>query len=368
MSISISRKTFLVLSALLAMSQPAFAEKPKTPDPLFPTSPYLQDKKADFVYPRVAGDFLVYSQRKGGEFSVVRISKKTPAMSSRTVEPTMRQEAIRFGTAIADGSIGYVSDRMGPISAWLRQAKGDGHIAIANMGTFTGGLMPMSLHASDNGKIMCFDSPTEKTRRADILNDYPNTSIHEELLGQNWRMYNSDAYRTKMLYTSTKAGFRNTFFPPSLFLFDRSSSQLTMIPNAFDGAISPDGSKIAFVRENDGNYDIWVQGIDGSNLIQLTSSEYGDFDPAWSPDSKNIAFVSNRDSKGEVLQTSVYIISLANGKITRITNAQKATDGGPAWLDTDTLVFHSNRDPARPQEKTISNWNIWKADIKGALK
>ncbi len=368
MSISISRKVFFVLPTLLIMNTPALAERAKAPDPLFPTTPYLQDRKTDFTYPKVAGDFLVYSQRKDDKFTVVRVNKDSPAMSRRTVEPTMPKEAIRYGTVVADGGIGYVSDRMGPISAWLRQAKGDGHIAIANMGTFTGGLMPMSLHASDNGKIMCFDSPTEKTRRADILNDYSNTSIHEELLGQNWRMYNSDAYRTKMGYASTRTGFKNTFFPPSLFLFDRNSSQLTMIPNASNGAVSPDGSRIAFVRENDGNYDIWVQGVDGSNLIQLTSSEFGDFDPAWSPDGKNIAFVSNRDSKGEVLQTSVYIINLASGKIARITNTQKATDGGPAWLDTHTLVFHSNRDPARPQEKTISNWNIWKADIKGALK
>jgi len=49
--------------------------------------------------------------------------------------------------------------------------------------------------------------------------------------------------------------------------------------------------------------------------------------------------------------------------ITRLTNARSAVDGGPAWLDHNTVVFHSDRNPAKPQTGTISGWNIWQLKL-----
>jgi Tol biopolymer transport system component len=132
-----------------------------------------------------------------------------------------------------------------------------------------------------------------------------------------------------------------------------------MIPNAMSGAISPDGKRVAFVRNIGGNYDIWMQDIDGSDLVQLTDSKYGEFEPAWSPDGKRIAFVSNRDSKGEVLETSIYVVDVQGGHVQRLTNAKSATDGGPAWKDEHTVIFHSNRNPSDPQNDTVSRWSLW---------
>jgi len=136
-----------------------------------------------------------------------------------------------------------------------------------------------------------------------------------------------------------------------------------MINNAFDGALSPDGSKVAFVRETNGNYDIWMQDVDGGELVQLTSNEFGDFEPAWNADGTQLLFVSNRDSKGDVRATSIYKMELATGRIERLTNAPRASDGGPAWLDDHTVVFHSNRDVKKPQAGTRSEWNIWQLKL-----
>ena len=47
--------------------------------------------------------------------------------------------------------------------------------------------------------------------------------------------------------------------------------------------IQPDGSKIAFVSDRDGNYDIFVMDADGSNPTNLTNSPADDVMPAWSP-------------------------------------------------------------------------------------
>ncbi|MFQ5355433.1 MAG: TolB family protein [Mariprofundaceae bacterium] len=339
----------------------------KAPAPLFPVQTVIADRQSDEIYPSIAGNYLVYSLRKSHQFAVARVSVDAATASGRGIVPNQPKEAVRYGVALGDGSIGYVSNRMGPISAWMRQARGDGHVAIANMATFNGGVMPMNLKASHNGRFWCFDSSMDKKRRSKVLNDFTDGYIHTELIGQSWRMYHSDSFRFKQGYNPTKSGNRNEFAPPLLFIFDRSSSQLTMIPNALNGSISPDGKRIAFAREINGNYDLWMQNMDGSNLTQLTNSSYGEFEPAWSPDGKKLAFASNRDSNGHVLHTSIYIMDISSGRSRRLTNAPKATDGGPAWKDTTTVLFHSNRSPTKPQATTVGDWNIWQVSFKGAL-
>ncbi|HXH72761.1 MAG TPA: hypothetical protein VNI58_08120 [Mariprofundaceae bacterium] len=351
------------LAAVMVAGAAFAADNNKVPEPLYPVNLLLSEKSADLVYPSVAGDFLVYDRRKGvNDYSVVQVSARAIQSGGTEIRPTAVGEAVWYGVAISDGAVGYVSSRLGPISAWMKQAHGDGHVAIANMGTYRGALAPQHLNASSNGQVWCFDSTFEKTRYNELLNEFGNVN-NSELLGQGWRIYDSNNFRYKMGYAPTKTGNGNKFDPPALFVFERASSQLTMIPNAYNGAVSPDGHRIAFVRELNGNYDLWVQGVDGSDLTQLTTDDFGEFEPSWSPDGTKLAFVSNRDSKGDVRNTSIYVMDMKSYRIERITNAVGASDGGVAWLDAHTLVFHSNRDPKAPQAKTVSGWNLWQVKI-----
>jgi len=60
--------------------------------------------------------------------------------------------------------------------------------------------------------------------------------------------------------------------------------RLTVNP-AFDWSTSwsPDGSKIAFHSEHDGNSEIYVMGADGSNQTRLKNNPDNDLWPSWSP-------------------------------------------------------------------------------------
>ena len=60
-------------------------------------------------------------------------------------------------------------------------------------------------------------------------------------------------------------------------------------------AWSPDGRKLAFVSDRDGNSEVYVMNADGSGQRSLTRNPAYDADPAWSPDGRKLAFVSNRD-------------------------------------------------------------------------
>jgi TolB protein len=58
---------------------------------------------------------------------------------------------------------------------------------------------------------------------------------------------------------------------------------------------SPDGQHVAFMSQRDGNWEIYVVGLDGSGLQRLTRNPANDGLPTWSPDGSHIAFVSDRD-------------------------------------------------------------------------
>jgi Tol biopolymer transport system component len=58
-----------------------------------------------------------------------------------------------------------------------------------------------------------------------------------------------------------------------------------------DPAWSPDGNRIAFARQLEGHFDLFVCDSDGSGLAQLTDTPGVDeITPAWSPDGEQIAF------------------------------------------------------------------------------
>ena len=61
----------------------------------------------------------------------------------------------------------------------------------------------------------------------------------------------------------------------------------------FSPAWSPDGSRIAFVSDRDGNREIYTMNADGTNPVRLTSDSSEDLHPSWSSDGSQIVFSSN---------------------------------------------------------------------------
>ncbi len=66
-------------------------------------------------------------------------------------------------------------------------------------------------------------------------------------------------------------------------------------------AWSPDGERLAFSAEVDGQSDIFTVGsVDGEDLKRLTEDDGDDRHPAWSPDGSQLAFASDRDGSFQV--------------------------------------------------------------------
>ena len=61
---------------------------------------------------------------------------------------------------------------------------------------------------------------------------------------------------------------------------------------SYQPCFSPDGQKITFVSDIEGNNDIYLMNSDASNKIRLTTSSAEDNNPSFSPDSKKIVYAS----------------------------------------------------------------------------
>jgi TolB protein len=89
---------------------------------------------------------------------------------------------------------------------------------------------------------------------------------------------------------------------------------------------SPDGRKIAFVSDRDGNFEVYVMNADGTGKRNLTRHPGHDSAPSWSPDGRKIAFTTKRDGNFEV-----YVMN-ADGSEQRNVTRNPAPDRAPIWL------------------------------------
>ncbi len=201
-----------------------------------------------------------------------------------------------------------------------------------------------------------------------------------------------------ILYTSIKDGQTQ----PSLFRVDGAGTGDQQVADGNDGftdiAYSPDGSKIAFIRnatytDNNGasvtspelfvapaanpngavritqfgkselehpswapdnvqlvvasNYDgdmeLWTLTDDGKNQKQITNNDFADRDPSWSPKGDVIAYASEQANGAGSGLTEIFTVTTDGATITPLTDANNSSYS-PAWSpDGSRIVFASDR-------------------------
>ena len=129
-----------------------------------------------------------------------------------------------------------------------------------------------------------------------------------------------------------------------------------------DPALSPDGTKMAYVSTINRSFEIVVMELKSRKRQQLTFELKSDFQPTWSPDGKRIAFASNRTGDFDI-----YIIDANGENLTQMTDNFPWDDSWPHWSPvSEEIVFTSHRhggvdvyllDVRTGDQKQLTNFN-----------
>ena len=150
--------------------------------------------------------------------------------------------------------------------------------------------------------------------------------------------------------------------------------RLTKSP-AFDAApdVGPRGERIAFVSTRDGNADVFVMPFapgDTSVVAEnRTRHPLGDFRPAFSPDGTTIAF-SRQNGRRSILAlgtTAIHLMDADGSDVRHLVGSARASAGSPAWSDDGETVYY-HRVPGDTLEPPGPPWGseIWRVDASGS--
>lgn len=118
------------------------------------------------------------------------------------------------------------------------------------------------------------------------------------------------------------------------------SADIFDLEYASDPRVSPDGTKIIFVRRS---YDImtdsvrsnlWIADTSGNNLRPLLTGKKNYYAPRWSPDGTRLAYLSNKEGK-----TQLFVRWMDTGQTAMLTNVQRGLSTISWSPDGQTIAF-----------------------------
>ena len=127
-----------------------------------------------------------------------------------------------------------------------------------------------------------------------------------------------------------------------------------------EGAYSPDGKKIAFCSDRDGDPDLYIMDADGSNVKQVTNVDGYDGGPFISPDGEWIIYRTDRKKQGHL---QIHAIRTDGTQDTALTD-NVGVNWAPYWHPTEPYIIWAGADHSNPRARP--NYDLWlmKYEIK----
>ena len=149
---------------------------------------------------------------------------------------------------------------------------------------------------------------------------------------------------------------------------DGSVLEVTTIVN--DGArnyhvrASPDGSRIAFDSDRDGERAVYVATRDGRNLRRVSGPGYAAV-PTWSPDSARLAFI--RAEPGRPRVWNVWTAEVATNELRRLTSHSVGQAWGGSWFPDNRRLAYSHEDRLLVLDTISGDERVFPSPVKGSL-
>ena len=264
-----------------------------------------------------------------------------------------------------NGAIAFVSDRDGTQQVYRMRPDGSGERRLSD---------PAGLNSdpewSANGKKVVFVNCTDTTGEtcAGVMYAMNADGFGEMALEERYGYFPSwFPARNKIAFVS----YGREVFGIYALTFDASGNTTGITLLTDDGncpAVSPDGTKIAFLSSRDGEgMGLWVMGaapegpdnrpvkLAGGMPFGCSGSDTHD----WSPDGKRIAYVPERTyPDGTLKPSNIWVMNADGTHKTNITKTPDVYEGSPAFSPDGTkIAFHSNRP---------GGYGIWKMGADGS--
>lgn len=137
----------------------------------------------------------------------------------------------------------------------------------------------------------------------------------------------------------------------------RTVTQLTADPGQdVMPSFSPDGSRIAFASNRDGNWDIYVMGTGGGRAVKLTGTPQHDVHPTWSSDGKKLVFSRLGEMSG---RWEMWVIEVDRPQLAEFVGFGLFPEFCPVPatgpMGGDMIVYQRSRDRG---DRAFSIWTI----------
>lgn len=139
-----------------------------------------------------------------------------------------------------------------------------------------------------------------------------------------------------------------------LSLEDRQERKLNLPAQANNslGSFSPDGTKLVFQTDANGTGDIALYDLESDTFVWLADDSAKDeFGGAWSPDGNSIAYIENNEGNFEIKLRSL------QDKETRTVGWPKGLSSSPRWFPDGKRLAFTYSGPTQPT-------NIWTLDLE----
>jgi hypothetical protein len=106
---------------------------------------------------------------------------------------------------------------------------------------------------------------------------------------------------------------------------------------------------ICYVKIINNNWEVCINNISGTNILNISNYKYQDSDPSWSPNGKYIAFTHFTETS-----TDVNIFDLQNKSIRNL-GTSNIDESGPKWLRNGEKIVYDYHEIGKPYYTYMMN-------------
>lgn len=132
----------------------------------------------------------------------------------------------------------------------------------------------------------------------------------------------------------------------------------------FHARPSPDGSRIAFDSDRDGERGVYVADASGENVRRITGDGFAAV-PSWSPNGRQLAFV--RSEPGHPRVWNIWTVDVSSGTTQRVTAHRVGQPWGGAWFPDGRRIAYSHETRLIVKALDGSSQRIFNSPVRGRM-